>query len=538
MAISVGALRPAALRRAAVARRRPPIGLVLLGLAIAVLSISPLVYLVVRALEVRSDALAFIIRPRTVEVVGGTVALAGLVGAGTIALGVPLAWLTTRSDLPGRRGWAVLTAVPLAIPSFVTAFAFVAAFGPRGAVQSLLEPLGVERLPEIYGLPGAALVLTLASYPYVLLATRGALLRSDPRLEEAARLLGDSRRRILARVTLPLLLPAIGAGVLLAVLYTLSDFGAVSLLQFDSLSRAIHVQYRASFDRSLAAILALMLVGLSLAVGLAEARLRRRVGLRTGRAASRPGAPVPLGAWRWPAVAFCAAVVGLALAVPVATIAFWLARGVAQGEALLEFGPGLVETAGVALGAAVLAIGLALPVAVLGARHPGAIGRVVDRAVGIGYALPGIVVAFAVVSLATGVIPFAYQTLGLLVLAYAIRFLPLASGPIRATMTGLGPRVEEAGRTLGDGPIRAFVRLTVPLLRPALVAGGALVFLTVAKELPMALLLGPIGFETLATGIWDAASSGFYARAAAPAAVLLVLSAGTITLLLRGEDGR
>jgi iron(III) transport system permease protein len=396
----------------------------------------------------------------------------------------------------------------------------------------------VERLPEIYGLPGAALVLTLAAYPYVLLATRAALQRSDPRLEEAARLLGDGRRAVLTRITLPLLVPAIGAGVLLAILYTLSDFGAVSLLQFDSLSRAIHVQYRASFDRSLAAILALMLVALSLGVALAEARLRQRVGLRGGRAPSRPAAMIPLGRWRWPAVALCAAVVGLALVVPVATITFWLVRGIGQGEALLEFGPGLLETAGVALGAAALAIGLALPIAVLGARHPGAIGRLVDRSVGVAYALPRILIAFSVVSIATGVIPFAYQTLGLLILAYAIRFLPLASGPIRATLTGLGPRVEEAGRTLGDGPIRAFMRLTVPLLRPAIVAGGALVFLTVAKELPMALLLGPIGFETLATGFWDAASSGFYARAAAPAAVLLVLSAGTITLLLRAEDRR
>jgi iron(III) transport system permease protein len=196
----------------------------------------------------------------------------------------------------------------------------------------------------------------------------------------------------------------------------------------------------------------------------------------------------------------------------------------------------VLETAGVAAGGAVLAVLVAIPVAVLAARHPGPFGRLVDRSVGFAYALPGIVVAFAVVSLATGVIPVLYQTLGLFMLAYALRFLPLASGTIRATLSGLGPAVEEAGRTLGDGPVRAFTRLTVPLLRPALIAGGALVFLTVAKELPMALLLAPIGFETLATQIWDAASAGFYARAAGPAVVLLVVSAATVTVLLRAED--
>jgi iron(III) transport system permease protein len=177
-----------------------------------------------------------------------------------------------------------------------------------------------------------------------------------------------------------------------------------------------------------------------------------------------------------------------------------------------------------------------VPIALLAARHPSAVSRGVNRLVDIGYGLPGIVVALSVVFLATRLLPFLYQTLALLIAVYAIRFLPLASGTIRATLLGLGTRLEEAGRTLGDSPGTAFRRITVPLLRPAIVAGAALVFLTVAKELPMALLLGPIGFGTLATEIWDAASAGFYARAAAPAAVLLVLSATTVALLVRAED--
>jgi iron(III) transport system permease protein len=478
----------------------------------------------------------FLVRPRTVSVVAGTAMLGLLVAIGTVAVGVPLAWLTTRTDLPARRLWATLAVVPLAIPSYVTAFAFVAAFGPRGALQGMLAPLGVTNLPEVYGLPGATLVLTLAAYPYVLLATRAALLRSDPTIEEAARLLGDRRRAVLRRVTLPILAPAIAAGGLLAVLYALSDFGAVSLLQFDSLARAVHLQYRASFDRSLAAVLGLLLVGLALVVALVEGRIRRRAATFASAGRRRPPAIVALGPWRWPAVGLCAAVVGLALVVPAATIVWWIIRGAAQGEPIAIVAEDAVATFGVGAAAAVLAVALAIPIAILAARHPSAVSRTVGRLVDLGYGLPGIVVALSVVFLATRLLPGLYQTLALLVAVYAIRFLPLAGGTIRTTLVGIGTGLEEAGRTLGDSPAAAFRRITIPLLRPALVAGGALVFLTVVKELPMALLLGPIGFETLATEIWDAASAGFYARAAVPAAVLLVLSAASVALLVRFED--
>lgn len=515
-----------------------PWPLLVAGLLVAGLAVLPIGYLVVRALGADLDALDLVLRPRTIVVAASTVALALLVGVGTIAVGVPLAWLTTRTDLPGRRWWAVLVAVPLAIPSYVIGFAFLAAFGSRGALQGLLEPFGVRQLPSIGGLFGTTLVLILAAYPYVLLSTRAALLRTDPSTEEAARLLGDRGRTVFRRVTLPILVPAIAAGALLAVLYALSDFGVVSLLQFDSFSRAIYVQYRASFDRSLAAILALMLVALTLGVTWAEAALRRRAGAYAGveRNARRPPTIVPLGRWRWPAFGFCAAVAGLALGVPAGTIAWWLVRG-ADPRASSELAAdgalnSLILGAGAAIGSALLVI----PIGLLVARHPSRVASLIERTTFTGYALPGIVIALAVVFIATSTVPLLYQTVALLVIAYAVRFLPQTVGGVRSALEAYGPRLEEAGRTLGDGPVRTFIRLTLPFLRPALVAGGALVFLTTVKELPMALLLGPIGFDTLATQIWDAASEGFYARAAGPAAILLLLSAGSVALLLRAEE--
>jgi len=517
--------------------RRAPWPLLLGGLAIAFLALLPLVYLVIRALGAGDTAFDFLLRPRTVAVVGGTLALAGLVAVGTVAVGVPVAWLTTRTDLPGRRVWAVLTAIPLALPSYVVGFAFIAFFGPRGALQGLLAPLGVERLPSIGGLFGAVLVLTLVSFPYVTLATRAALLRVDPAMEESGRLLGDRRMAVFRRITLPAVVPAIAAGTLLAVLYALSDFGAVSLLQFDSLSRAIYLQYGASFDRSLAAVLALVLVALTFLITWGEVRLRSRAGTYAGPARRRPPSVVRLGRWRWPSIAFLAIVVILALGIPVGTIAWWLVRGLGQAATLEPVGRVVVDTFLVGAVTAVLAVGLAIPVALLAARYRSWLSTFIESSTFAGYALPGIVVALSMVFLATRTVPVLYQTLALLVIVYAVRFTPQAIGGLRSSLGTVGPRMEEAGRTLGDGPVRAFAMLTVPYLRPAIVAGAALVFLTVVKELPLALLLAPIGFETLATEIWDAASSGFYARAAVPAALLLVLSVATVAILLRSEEG-
>jgi iron(III) transport system permease protein len=229
-------------------------------------------------------------------------------------------------------------------------------------------------------------------------------------------------------------------------------------------------------------------------------------------------------------------VVGLALVIPVGTIAWWLVRGLAQEEPLRL----VVATAGstflLGVAAAGLGVALAVPVALLVARYPGRLARSVETSVFAGYALPGIVVALSMVFLATRSLPVLYQTMALLVAVYAVRFMPQAVGGLRSSLASAGWRLEEAGRTLGDGPTRAFLRITLPYLRPSLVAGAALIFLTVVKELPLALLLAPIGFETLATEIWDAASSGFYARAAGPAALLLVVSIATVAVLLRAED--
>jgi iron(III) transport system permease protein len=506
------------------------------GLIVAGLALAPLVYLVIRGAGAVGGPLDLALRPRTLEVLLNTVLLAVTVGGMAVIVGLPLGWLTARTDLPGRRIWSVLVVAPLAVPSYVLAFALIAAVGPGGAVRDLLAPLGVERIPSVYGFPGAVLVLSLATYPYVVLTVRGVLKRTDAGLEEAARTLGDSPGRAVRRVVMPLLVPAVTTGALLASLYALSDFGSVALLQFDSFARQIYIQYRAAFDRSLAAVLALGLGSLAIVAALVEASVRHRRPRVVARPGARPAPLFALGRWRWPALALCAAVVGLALVLPVLTLTGWLVRALGRDEGVRVLPETLANTAVAGIGAALVALVLALPVALLAARWPRPAVRLIEATTLTSYALPGIVVALAVVFLSIRIGPAVYQTLGLLLLVYAVRFLPLAVTPLREGLVSISPRLEESARLLGRSPLRAFRDMALPMLRPGIVAGAALVFLSTIKELPMTLLLGPTGFQTLATSVWGAVGDGFYARAAAPALVLVLVSIAGVGLLLREEE--
>lgn len=518
---------------------RAPAWLLVPGALVALLALLPIAYLATLAVTADESALALAVRERTIGVLGRTILLAGTVTIASALLAVPIAWLTVRSDLPWRRFWTIATVLPLVIPSYVGGYAFVAAFGPRGALQSFLEPLGVMRLPEIYGFGGAVLTLTLFSFPYVVLSVRGALIRLDPAFDDVAHSLGRGPWRSFISITLPQLRPAIAAGSLLVALYALSDFGAVSLLQFDSFTRAIYLQYRASFDRTLAAVLALMLVGLTALLLLGEARIRGRARYhRSGGGASRPARPVTLGAWRLPALAFLSATVGLAVLVPVATIGYWLIRGLAAGEPLnlvLDAAANSILASGLT---ALVAVAASLPVAILAVRHRGPLGAFVERTTYAGFALPGIVIGLALVFFAANYLPWIYQTLPLLVVAYLVRFVPQAVGATRASLLQVSPRLEEVARTLGRSPRAVLRDVTLPIIRPGLVAGAALVFLTAMKELPTTILLAPTGFDTLAVRIWSATSEGFFARAAAPALLMVIVATLSLAVLLRQEEIR
>ena len=524
-----GGLRPVA------SRNRIPGGLLIAAGAVGALMLLPLVYLALRAAEADQGSWDLILRSRTLWLAVRSAGLALAVTAAAAAIGVPLAWLTTRTDLPLRRMWAVLVALPLVIPSYVGAFALIAALGPRGMLQELLEgPFGIERLPDISGFPGAFIALTLFTYPYVFLLVAGAIRGLDPAVEEASQGLGRSRWATFRRVTLPLLKPSIAAGGLLVALYTLHDFGAVSLMRFQAFTQAIYLQYKGAFDRTPAAILSLMLVALALIVLVLERRARGRARYyRSGAGSKRPPAPIPLGRWKAPAVLFCAAMTLLAFVLPMSVIVFWLVRGVSQGtEVGLTWSAAGGSILVSALGAAI-ALLAGIPIALLSARHPGRISALTEKLSFTGYALPGIVVALAFVFFAANFTGWLYQSLPLVVIAYVVLFLPQASEPLKASLLQIGPRMEEAGRALGRGRVRVFRSVVAPLISRGAIAGAALVFLTAMKELPATLLLRPTGFETLATRVWTGASAGLYSKAALPALLLICICAIPLYLLVR-----
>ena len=492
----------------------------------------PLIYLGIVVVDGWSQATDTIWRGRTGELVLRSVGLTAAVTTAAAAIAVPLAWLTMRTDLPGRRMWAVVAALPLVIPSYIGAYAILSALGSHGLLADLLSPLGVERLPSITGFAGAWLVLTLFTYPFVLLPVRAGLRGLDPQLEEAALGMGRSPGVVFRTVVLPQLTPAIGAGALLVALYVLSDFGAVSIMRFDSFTTSIYTLYRASFDRTGAAALAALLVGMMVVLLWLEARTRRSRALhRSAPGAARPARVVALGRWRWPALAFCSTVALLALAVPVAVLVYWslqsFAGDIDWGELAAAAGNSLLAS-GLA---AVVAAACAVPIAVLAVRFRGPFSGSVERLSYTGHALPGIVVALALVFLGTRVFIELYQTLSMLVFAFVVLFLPLAVGVSRAALLQVSPRVEEAARSLGRSPLAVLRTITAPLMASGIVAGGALVFLTAIKELPATLILAPIGFETLATEIWNATSVGFFERGAVPSLVLLAISAVPLYLL-------
>ncbi len=524
------ALNPSGIRAAHQRRPGPglpPMAVLLPALAVGAAMLVPLAYLLLRGAGASGEAWELLLRERTAATLGRTVLLVAIVTGFSVLISVPVAWLTARTDLPLRRMWSLLTMLPLVIPTYVGAFLFISVLGPRGLLQGALEaPFGVERLPEIYGLPGAALSLVLLSYPYVLLIVRSSLANMDPAMEETARSLGRGPVRTFMTVTVPMLRPAIAAGSLLVALYVISDFGAVSLMRYETFTWSIYQQYQGAFDRSIAAVLSLVLVAIALGVLVLEQWSRGRERYhRSGQGAPRAPSVVRLGRWRWPALAFCGALTALALALPAAVLIFWLVRGLGASETIGGLWPAARNSLYGSGLAALIAVALALPVATMSVRHPGRISRALEHVSFVGFALPGVVVALALVYFGANYARPVYQSLWLLIFAYVVLFFPIALGSVRSSLAQVSPSLEEAARSLGRSAARTTASVTVPLVRSGLAAGAALVFLVAMKELPATLILGPLGFSTLATEVWSASSEAFFARAAAPALLLILLSA-------------
>lgn len=440
------------------------------------------------------------------SLLGNTVLLVVLVTTASVIIGVGLAWLVVRTDLPGAPVIGALLCVPLATPSYVLGYLWVADF------------------PGILGLTGSVVVLTISCYPYVFLPASAALRRVDPGLEEVARTLGHSTTRAVFGVTLRQIRPAIAAGGLLVALYTLSDFGAVAMLRYDAFTVGIYHSYRASFDRVPAAVQACVLILLALIVMVGERRARRGEVARVG--AGVDSMPTRLRLGRLSVFAWAVVVVVLAGGVfgPLVGLVRWV-RAAATVD--VSWGPvfsAALTTAGVSATAAAATVILALPIGILAARSNGIVARASETIAQVGFALPGITVGLAVVFVGIRLVPGLYQQTPMLLFAYVVLFLPLAVGVVRSSVSSIPVSLEDVSGSLGSGRARTFTRVIAPLAMPGILAGASLVFLSVAKELPATLLLRPTGTETLASAMWSHTEIAAYSQAAPYAAMLVVVA--------------
>ena len=523
-------LPPGVLGRAATKQlAHPPLLLVISALLVAAVALVPPVYLAVRISDAPREAADAIFLRSTLQLTVRTLAFVASVTALATAISLPIAWLTERTDLPARRLVAILAAAPLAVPTYVGAMVAISTFAPGGILPNLL---GHDLPVSIYGFGGATVVLALLTYPYMLLTMRPAVASLDPRLEDASRSFGYGRWTTFRRVILPQLRPALTSGGLVVALYTLADFGAPSLLRFNVFTRVIFTRYESTFDRTGAAALAAVLAVLALTLVSLEVWTRGRRRYDAIRATGFIEAPpIPLGRWRWPALGFITLILTAALALPVTVLGYWLIRGLQASEAVSGIFDAVRDTLLGAGLAAVVAAAAALPIAILAVRHPRfALTRPVEVLSYTGYALPGLVVALALVFAGIN-FGSLYQSLPMLIVAYLLLFLPLAIGATRIALLQVRPSVEEAARGLGRSRWNVLRTITAPLASRGILAGAALVFLTTIKELPATLILAPIGFDSLAVRVWSASSEAFFARAALPALMLLVLSSVPLAIL-------
>ncbi|HUV11902.1 MAG TPA: iron ABC transporter permease [Acidimicrobiia bacterium] len=514
------------------AAERPPRALVGVAAVVAVLFAGPLLYLAVRVTGLGTDALEVLGSDDALGPLLRTLLLATTVSGACALLGTSLAWLVVRTDLPARRVLRIVLVLPLVIPSFVGAVALQAAFATGGLLD---RAIGFGAPPRLEGFWAAFGVLTLLSYPYVFLPVAARLTTLPPSLEEAARSLGRRPRDVFRTIVLPQTRGAVAAGTLLTFLYCVSEFGAVSIVRYDTLT--LRIEATRLFDRTTSLTLSLLLAVVALTVVIAERRLSRRRREIEATAGGRPSLQTQLGSWRLPAFVLAASVPLIAVAAPVAVLAEWAGRG--DGSRLGGAGDvddlvaPVLNTAGVSLVTAVLAVAVVLPLAYLTVRHRSRIGGAVNALVISGFALPGLVIALALVFwvLGTPVVRGLYQSFALLIFAYVVHFGAQAMRTSQVAVGGLPRRVEDAARSLGAGRLRRFRTIELPLMAPGLAAGGGLVMLAAMKELPATLLLAPIGFETLATRVWSAMESGSLARAGLASLALVALTA-VLTWLL------
>lgn len=509
----------------------------MLALILAILSLLPIVYLLMRALDADNLMLDYLLSRQGLSVIARSLVLMFAVMAGTLLIGIPYAWLTSRSDLRFRRVWLALGLLPMVTPTYLIAVSHIFAFGPRGLLQQALEPFfGIQRLPPIYGFFGAWLILTLCTFPYVVLPLSFAFTRITPALEEAASDLGANRWQILRYIILPACRPALISGTLLAGLYSLGDFGAATIMRYDNFIQVIYLQYTSSFDRHRGAVLALVLVLITLIVLIFARRADKNIAHVATGTPDYPRSQLKLGFWQLPSLAFLGTIISLGVLTPLGMILYWLANKTVTRNVEYDIFALTLNTLGISVATALVAGIFGILLAMMIRSSTSSLSLWISGVPFVGYVLPGIVVALAMIFFTSHYLPGLYQTLPILITAYVIRFLPISLSASRNALAQINPRMEESAESLGAANWQVTKYIRLPLSRSGILGGMILVFLAVMKELPIALMLAPTGFHTLSYRIWSSYQEAIFSQIGLPALVLMTSSILSIWLILRGTQ--
>lgn len=532
-----------------------------ISMAAASILLLPILAVLSGAFSARPDNWAHITQFLLRDYVFHSVLLVVFAGIGTILVGASLAWLVAAFEFPFKTffRWALL--LPLAVPPYIAAFTFASMLSYTGIVQKTLRSWGVTPDPDwfnIMSLPGGVFIFVLYLYPYVYMMTRSFLERQSGSYIENARLLGRSSLGIFASVAMPLARPAITGGAMLVAFEVLSDYGVANYFGIPTFTTAIFTTWFGFYDLASATKLAAWFMFGILAILLLERFLRgnRRYSATTGK-------PSPLVAYRltgWKAVlatGYCTVIFVVAFIVPVWQLLVWAGWTFADVALNANFLQLTLNTVQVAVLATVLIMVLAILLSGSIRTLDNRFGYGLARLMTIGYAIPGAIIAIGVLALTVGLdrlLAPLYRWMGMgdaplvlsmssamLVFAYVIRFLATGYNAVEAGYEKIGPKYAESARLLGLGMTRTFFRAEFPLLKGALLGGVILTFVEVVKELPLALLLRPFNFDTLATKAYQYASDERIFSAAAPSLFIIAVSLVSIVLLhnvgKRGNTG-
>jgi iron(III) transport system permease protein len=524
-----------------------------IAFAVALLVLLPLSVLLFSWHDVDRQIWTHLWQTQLPRLLGNTWVLVLGVGVGVTLLGVSLAWLTSLCEFPGRRwlDWALM--LPFAIPAYVLAFVFVGLLDFAGPLQTQLrEWFGNDVRFRVRSTGGVIIVLVLVFYPYVYLLARNAFLAQGKGLMEAARVLGLSPWRAFWRVALPMARPAIGAGLALAIMETLADFGAVSVFNFDTFTTAIYKTWYSFYSLTSATQLASLLLLAVMLVLYGERRARGAVRPVNERPRSKALYHLK-GAQAWAASAWCGLVFVCGFVIPLLQLIVWFWQ---RGRFDLDerYSALILHTLYLGAMAALITVSVALLLAFSRRLAPTRLMRSTVGLANLGYALPGSMLAVAimlafsyldrelVIPLSTFLggagKPILLGSLSALLLAYMIRFLAVAYGPLENSLARIRPSLPEASRSLGVGGAGLFFKVYLPLLVPGALSAALLVFVDVLKEMPATLLMRPFGWDTLSVRVFEMTSEGEWARASLPALTLVLVGLLPVILLIRRSARR